>query len=76
MFHLSIKKYDPSLVSNYRSVSLLSTIGKVMEKIIHKHRMFNLFKDNQVITCFQLPIRICTWRLDRYSIGRYLQYLL
>ena len=47
------KKDDPSIVSNYRPVSLLSTIGKVMEKIIHKH-MYILFKDNQVITCFQL----------------------
>ena len=36
------KKDDPSIVSNYRPVSLLSTIGKVMEKIIHKH-MFNFF---------------------------------
>ena len=46
------KKDDPSLVGNYRPVSLLSTIGKVMEKIIHKH-MFNYFKDNQIITCLQ-----------------------
>ena len=34
------KKYDPFLLSNYRLVSLLSTIRKVMEKVIHKH-MFN-----------------------------------
>ena len=33
-------KDDPSLVSNYRPVPLLSTISKVMEKIIHKY-MFN-----------------------------------
>ena len=50
--HRTYEKDDPSIVSNYRPVSLLSTIGKVMEKIIHKH-MFNFFKDNQVITCFQ-----------------------
>ena len=37
------KKDDPSIVSNYRPVSLLSTIGKVMEKIIHKH-MFNFLR--------------------------------
>ena len=43
------KKDDPSLVSNYRPVSLLSTIGKVMENIIHNY-MFNFFNDNQVIT--------------------------
>ena len=46
------KKDDPSLVSNYRPVSFLSTIGKVMEKIIHKY-IFNFFNDNQVITCLQ-----------------------
>ena len=46
------KKDDPSLVNNYRPISLLSTDGKVMEKIIHKH-MFNFFKDHEVITCLQ-----------------------
>ena len=46
------KKDDQSLVSNYRLVSLLSTIGKVMEKYIHKY-IFNFFNDNQVITCLQ-----------------------
>ena len=33
------KKDDPSIVSNCRPVSLLSTIGKAMEKIIHKHML-------------------------------------
>ena len=46
------KKDDPSLVNNYRPISLLSTVGKTMEKIIHKH-MFNLFKDHEVTTCLQ-----------------------
>ena len=31
------KKDDPSIVSNYRPISLLNTIGKAMEKIVHKH---------------------------------------
>ena len=44
-------KDDPSVVSNYRPVSLLSTIGKVMENI-HKY-ILNFFNDNQVITCLQ-----------------------
>ena len=34
---LLYKKDDPSLVSYFRPISLLKTIGKVMEKIIHKH---------------------------------------
>ena len=34
------KKYDPSVVYNYRPISLLSTVGKVLEKIVHKH-LFN-----------------------------------
>ena len=42
---LLYKKDDQSFVNNYRPVSLLSTIGKVMEKIIHKH-MLNFFKDH------------------------------
>ena len=45
-------KNDPSLVCNYRPISLLSSIGKVMEKIVHKH-MFNYFNDNSIITCLQ-----------------------
>ena len=31
------KKDDPSLVSNYRPVSLLSCVSKIMERIIFKH---------------------------------------
>ena len=46
------KKDDLSLVCNYRPISLLSSIGKVMEKIIHKH-MFNYFNDHSIITCLQ-----------------------
>ena len=46
------KKDDPSLACNYRPISLLSTVGKVMEKIVHKH-IFNYFKDHNIITCLQ-----------------------
>ncbi|MCG8113231.1 MAG: reverse transcriptase domain-containing protein, partial [Candidatus Thiodiazotropha taylori] len=46
------KKNDPSDVTNYRPISLLSTIGKVLEKIIHKH-VFNFFQDHQIITAMQ-----------------------
>ena len=46
------KKNDPSDVSNYRPISLLSTVSKVLEKIVHKY-LFNFFRDNNVITPFQ-----------------------
>ena len=46
------KKNDPSDVSNYRPISLLSTVSKVLEKIVHKY-LFNFFRDNNVITAFQ-----------------------
>ena len=46
------KKDDPSEVSNYRPISLLSTVGKALEKIVHKH-MFNFFHENQVLTALQ-----------------------
>ena len=46
------KKNDPSDVSNYRPISLLNTIGKVLEKIIHKY-IYNFLKEHQVITTLQ-----------------------
>ena len=46
------KKDDPSDVSNYRPISLLNTLGKVLEKIVHKH-VFNFFRDYNIITSFQ-----------------------
>ena len=36
----NFKKDDPSVDSNYRPIYLLSTVGKVLEKIVHKH-LFN-----------------------------------
>ena len=46
------KKDDPSAVSNYRPISLLSTVGKVLEKIIHKH-LFNFIRDNNILTTLE-----------------------
>ena len=46
------KKNDPQLVSNYRPVSLLSCVSKVLEKIIHKY-MFNFFVSNNAISSLQ-----------------------
>jgi uncharacterized membrane protein len=31
------KKGDSSLPSNYRSISLISCVGKIMERVIYKH---------------------------------------
>ncbi|MES9994358.1 MAG: reverse transcriptase family protein [Candidatus Thiodiazotropha sp.] len=46
------KKNDPSDVSNYRPISLLNTLGKVLEKIVHKY-VFNFLNDHHVITTLQ-----------------------
>lgn len=46
------KKNDPSDVANYRPISLLNTIGKVLEKIVHKY-VFNFLNDHHVITALQ-----------------------
>jgi hypothetical protein len=46
------KKNDPSMASNYRPVSLLSTIAKIFEKIIFKH-LYNHLLENTIITPFQ-----------------------
>ena len=39
------KKGDPAVASNYRPISLLNTIEKVFERILHKH-LFNFLRDN------------------------------
>ena len=46
------KKGDKSSPNNYRPVSLLSSVGKVMEKCIFK-QMYNYFRDNDLIYKFQ-----------------------
>lgn len=46
------KKDDPSEVSNYRPISLLNTIGKVFEKLVHKH-VYNFFSSNRVLSSLQ-----------------------
>ena len=42
------KKNYVSDPTNYRPISLLSSIGKVLKKIVHK-RIFDFFRDNQAI---------------------------
>ena len=46
------KKDDPSAVSNYRPISLLSAVGKVLEKVVHKH-LFNYVRDHDILTAMQ-----------------------
>ena len=46
------KKNDPTDVSNYRPISLLNTLGKVLEKIVHKH-VYNFSNDHHIITTLQ-----------------------
>ena len=68
-FHLQ-KKGDKSLLSNHRPVSLLSCCGKLLERIIFKHR-YNLinffFMSNDLIYKYQsagfLPKHSTTYRL-------------
>ena len=46
------KKEDKSSPSNYRPISLLSTVGKTMERRIHKHP-YNYISRNNLLTPFQ-----------------------
>ena len=46
------KKGDSYLCNNYRPISLLSCVGKIMEKAIFKH-VFNFFRDNLLLSANQ-----------------------
>ena len=46
------KKDDPSVVSNYIPISLLGAVGKVLEKVVHKH-LFNFIRDHEVLSALQ-----------------------
>ena len=52
MSHQSIRKMTHLKVSNCRPISLLSTVSKVLETIVHKC-LFNFFRDYNVITALQ-----------------------
>ena len=43
------KKESPSNVSNYRPISLISVLGKVMERCVYKH-IYNFLSQNNVLT--------------------------
>lgn len=46
------KKDDPSILSNYRPVSLLSCVGNVMVRIVFKH-LDNYFHSNKIFYKYQ-----------------------
>ena len=50
------KKDDPSLINNYRPISLLPSLSKILEKIIYK-RVYNFFKQNNLLIPNQFGFR-------------------
>jgi hypothetical protein len=51
------KKGDTSLPSNYRPISLISCVGKLMERIVYKHVYNHLVNNNLIYYEFILWIR-------------------
>ena len=45
------KKDDKLVPSNYRPITLLSSLGKVMERCVHKY-LYNYIKENAILTPF------------------------
>ena len=50
------KKNSPTIPQNYRPISLLSIIGKLMERCIYNH-LTQYLLDNSIITPFQSGFR-------------------
>jgi hypothetical protein len=46
------KKGDSSLPSNYRPISLISCVGKVMERVVNRH-VYNHLHSNKLIYEYQ-----------------------
>ena len=49
---LMSQEKDPSDIINHRPISLLRTVGKVLENIVHKY-VFNFLEDHIVLTTLQ-----------------------
>ena len=47
-----LEKGDKSLPSNYRSISLISCVGKIMERVIYEY-VFNHLQRNKLIYEYQ-----------------------
>ena len=67
MLRQFFKKDDPTDCKNYRPISLLSTLGKVMVKIVHKH-VFNFFSANNVITSLQSGFVVFVFTIESLSL--------
>ena len=50
------KKEEPSLLVNYRPISLLPTISKIFKRIIH-NQMYDHFNDNNLLAAQQYGFR-------------------
>ena len=48
IFISMVKKGDTSLPSNYRPISLISCVGKLIERIIYKHAYNHLVNNNLI----------------------------
>ena len=46
----------PLTVSNYRPISLLSVLGKISEKLMHKH-LYNILEAHNILYNFQFGFR-------------------
>ena len=56
--HQMFKKENPSVVSNYRPISFLSAVGKVLEKIVHKH-LFNFVREHELLSALHAAHCVC-----------------
>ena len=70
------KKNEKTLPGNYRPVSLLSTIGKSMERCVHKH-LYNFVLDHRLIPLFsQVLLKTTPQQINSFiSITRSVNYL-
>ena len=71
MYVLSIKKDAQSIVSNYRPISLLSTISKVFEPAVYKH-VFFILKNVKTIFLMKISLVSCHMTLLSASCLTYI----
>ena len=60
------KKGEKFIASNYRPISLLSCLGKLMERCIYKH-VYNYLHSNNLL--YEKTVWISSWSLDCTSIA-------